>query len=883
VLPAGFTYTHVSASTFLSVACRSDGSIVAWGDNTAGQLNVPALPPGLGYVEASAGDRHVLAVRSDGSVVAWGDNSYGQCNVPSLPPSLTYVEAAAGWRHSLARRSDGSVVAWGSTGSAPALPPGLTYVEIAAGLDHSLARRSDGSVVAWGGNSWGQCDVPQLPPSLTYVQVAAGVQYSVARTSDGSAVDWGFSSGNVPVLPPSLAFFEVKTNNYFTIARLGIGDCNHNGIPDDVDIQSGSSSDCNANGLPDECELAVASPLDCDGNGQLDSCEIASNPQLDLNHDAILDQCEQPDISQTTTRVSVSSSWVQGNGDSGSPTPANNVRGSVISADARYVAFSSRAANLVSLDTNNTWDIFVRDRQGGTTERVSVSSSGAQANSYSYYPSISADGRYVAFVSSATNLVPGDTNGFLDVFVRDRQASTTECVSVATGGAQGDSNSSLPAISADGRYVAFWSNATNLVPGDTNGNSDFFVRDLQAGTTERVSVGFGGQQGNGGSPYVTPSISADGRYVAFVSQATNLVTGDTNGSDDIFVRDRQAGTTERVSVATGGAQANSDSLDPSISADGRYVAFDSSATNLVSGDSNGADDIFIRDRQAGTTERASVDSHGAQGNSSSTSPSISADGRCVAFTSSASNLVPADTNGNYDEFVHDRLAGSTSRVSVDSAGVEGDGDIYGHPPWTAISADGRYVEFDSHASNLVTADTNGAWDIFVRDRGAASSLIAFCFGDGSVVPCPCNNSGQIGHGCENSAGTGGAVLSASGEASLSSATVQLTTSGELPSAMSIAFQGSSAIAPVLYGDGLRCLGGTLLRLYVKSAVGGSITAPEAGDTAIPMRSALLGDPIPLGASRFYHVYYRDERASFCPAPLGDRFSVTNAIAIAWGS
>jgi Tol biopolymer transport system component len=333
------------------------------------------------------------------------------------------------------------------------------------------------------------------------------------------------------------------------------------------------------------------------------------------------------------------------NGDSVSPA---------ISADGRFVAFESTASNLVAGDTNESTDVFVRDRVAGTTERVGVASDGAQANSDSYSPVISADGRFVAFESLASNLVVGDTNGSGDVFVRDRVAGTTERVGVASGGAQANRDSLSPAVSADGRFVAFESTASNLVAGDTNSTRDVFVRDRVAATTERVSVGSDGAQANGYS--LLPAISADGRFVAFESYASNLVAGDTNESTDVFVRDRVAATTERVSVA--------DSLSPVISADGRFVAFASYASNLVAGDTNGSRDVFVRDRVAGTTERVSVASGGAQANRDSHRAVISADGRFVAFLSTASNLVAGDTNGSGDVFVRDRVAATTTLVSV---------------------------------------------------------------------------------------------------------------------------------------------------------------------------------------------------------------------------
>lgn len=342
------------------------------------------------------------------------------------------------------------------------------------------------------------------------------------------------------------------------------------------------------------------------------------------------------------------------------------------------------------------------------TTRVSVSSAGAEGNGNGYSTSTSADGRFVAFVSNASNLIGGDTNGLPDVFVRDRRAGSTRRVSVSSAGAQGNGNSFSPSISADGRFVAFYSSASNLVGGDTNGSYDVFVRDRQTGKTRRVSVSSAGSQGDGRSS--APSISANGRLVAFESLASNLVGGDTNGSSDVFVRDRRTDTTRRISVSSAAVQGDGASVDPSISPDGRLVAFGSLASNLVGGDTNGSSDVFVRDRQTGKTRQVSVSSAGTGGNGQSHAPSISFDGRFVAFYSDASNLVGADANGTFDVFVRDRQTGRTRRVSVSSTGVEGDG-VSTSP---SISADGRFVSFDSLASNLVGGDTNGAYDVFVR-------------------------------------------------------------------------------------------------------------------------------------------------------------------------
>jgi Tol biopolymer transport system component len=370
-----------------------------------------------------------------------------------------------------------------------------------------------------------------------------------------------------------------------------------------------------------------------------------------------------------------------------------------------------------------TADVFVHDRLTGQTTWVSKQSGGGHGGSDSIQPNISANGRFVAFTSSG-NLTPPDWNAASDVFVHDRQTSQTTRVSVDSGGVQGNGYSSSPAISSDGRFVAFGSRASNLVPGDTNACGDVFVHDRQTGQTTRVSVDSGGIQGNQ-DLYGSTSISTDGRFVAFGSHASNLVPGDTNGAADVFVHDRQTSQTTRVSVDSGGFQGIWDSSNPSISSDGRLVAFESYAFNLVPGDTNGWSDIFVHDCQTGQTTRVSVDSGGVQGDRFSWTPSISSDGRFVAFISAAGNLVPGDSS-SYDIFVHDRHTGQTTLVSVDSGGIHGNassGSLYnGDRP--GISSEGRFIAFWSEASNLVPHDTNGCFDIFVHDRKPIAPTLA---------------------------------------------------------------------------------------------------------------------------------------------------------------
>jgi Tol biopolymer transport system component len=301
-----------------------------------------------------------------------------------------------------------------------------------------------------------------------------------------------------------------------------------------------------------------------------------------------------------TTRVSVDSAGIEGIGASFNPS---------ISSDGGYVAFESDVDFVADIAN---FDVYVHDRQTGATTLVSVDSAGTPGDLDSTDPCISSDGRYVAFESIAIKLVAPDTNGNVHIFVRDLLAGTTTLVSVDSVGAEGNGDSSSCSISSDGRYVAFVSNADNLlgVGNDNNGFLDVFVHDLQTGTTTLASVDSAGIQGNGVSNF--PSISGDGRYVAFVSDADNLlgVGNDNNVSTDVFVHDRDAdgnGTydepggisTVRVSVDLDGVEGNDDSNSPSMSADGKSVTFKSDATNLVAGDTNLAPDIFVDDLQAG--------------------------------------------------------------------------------------------------------------------------------------------------------------------------------------------------------------------------------------------------------------------------------------------
>src|SRR5438093_60761 len=306
-------------------------------------------------------------------------------------------------------------------------------------------------------------------------------------------------------------------------------------------------------------------------------------------------------------------------------------------------------------------------------------------------------------------------------------AGLTSRVSVRSGGGQADGSSTLGSMTPDGRFVAFMSAAPNLVPGDSNGREDVFVHDRTTGVTERVSVASDGSelQSYYYPAVLPPAISADGTVVAFLSRARSLVAGTKPcriypDCSHVFVHDRTTGVTEAIDVASDGTPADDGTFDgPTLSFDGKLVAFDTYATNLVSEPTlpETWESVFLHDRGTGLTTRVSVASDGTPGTCYNLSPGMSPDGRFVAFASCADNLVAADTNGRYDVFVRDRTLGTTTRVSVTSDGSEASGAAYpGFGGRTTVSTDGRLVAFISSDSNLVRADTNQSSDVFVHDR-----------------------------------------------------------------------------------------------------------------------------------------------------------------------
>ena len=366
------------------------------------------------------------------------------------------------------------------------------------------------------------------------------------------------------------------------------------------------------------------------------------------------------------------------------------------------IAFVSEA-RISFKDTNDHADVYLYDLRNGGYELASISDSGevgddASGGFFSPHVSIDDRGSLIAFSSDAENLVPDDNNADEDVFVYDADNHTIERISIAGDGSEANSYSERPVLSGNGRYVGYLSTATNLVANDSDDFYDVYVYNRLTGETELVSVATGGGSGNADSSYdQRMALSYDGRFVAFASEASNLVPDDTNFVEDVFVYDRVDGTMERVSVASDGTEGDDYSGEfesrVSISDDGRFVAFDSFAENLVPDDTNFDTDVFVHDRLTGITERVSVSGSGAEGNGWSAFPSLSGDGRYVTFVSAASNLIADDANGREDLFIYDRRNGAIERVITAPDGSSGNGFSYN----ANLSGNGRFVVFDSDA------------------------------------------------------------------------------------------------------------------------------------------------------------------------------------------
>lgn len=560
---------------------------------------------------------------------------------------------------------------------------------------------------------------------------------------------------------------------------------------------------------------------------------------------------------------------------SGIAVPSRSSDHCRMTPDARYIAFASLSWELVAGDTNDVRDIFLRDMLTGVTEHISTSTSGVQANGHSGAPVLSDNGRYVAFSSSASNLVPMDTNNAWDVFVRDRLTAITVRVSTDSSGVEGnaDSGGDHPGtidISSDGQRIVFQSFASNLVPVDTNQNQDVYVHDLASGSTRRVTTTSTGQEASGGMP----AISGNGRYVAFQSHSTAFV-GPIGGTSSIFRKDLLTGQVDLVSVSPLINYKTVPCTDASITHDGRYIAFGSASSHLSVSDTNLYTDMFVRDMQSAFCELVSLGELGVQNPFGVIPGRISKNGRFVSFSCNAPGFAPGVTLGT-PIYVRDRLLGTLRRVDRASTGVEGYAGSYWESP--SVSEDGISVAFSSNSWRLAEPFSSFlpvATHVYLRVDPVPPPHSMLC--SGPTLACPCSQD-LYWAGCQNSAAVGGGTLLAIGNASVASDTVQLVASGLPVNAQALFFQGTQALSGgsgVPFGDGLLCVGGEVQRLVIRTAVVGSASAGY-GIGSDPMISGAGSVPAG-GATRHYQCWYRDGSGYCTPAT----YNLTSAITINW--
>lgn len=528
----------------------------------------------------------------------------------------------------------------------------------------------------------------------------------------------------------------------------------------------------------------------------------------------------------TTQLVSVFGG-VQGNNDSLS---------CAITPNGRFVAFTSRSTTFAMPDVLGFDDVFVADTATAALKRIS-DLAGTEANQVSEITAdcISADGRYVVFSSLASNLAAGDANGTWDVFVRDRLDSTATglvLVSRGIGGLAGAGASRGAVISSDGLWIAFGSDASDLVAGDSN-----LARDAFRVLNPFIGAGTIGAltdvtTGAGVSDMVVAGTSESGDFVSITTKRA-LLPSDTNGFVDVYVHDVSTGTDALASVPNPVFLANGHSSGGSLSANGQFIAFASDATNLAGTDTNGKTDVFLRDMTTGSVVRVNG-LGGVQANDDLDGlPCIAPDGTRVAFASLANNLVLADTNGKGDVFVYDRPSQTVFRASVSTAGVEG--NFRSQKP--AISST-EVVAFVSGSSNLVPGDTNVAIDIFTRDMFMLTG-VTVCDGTAVGSMCPCLL-GAVDHGCPNSVYNQGALLQAQGSASVSNDSLRLI-GNYMPGSTTVIFiQCDALAAPAQFGDGQWCVGGTSIRLGSRTTVNGlaSLGYGNASDPQIHVKGLI---------------------------------------------
>lgn len=519
----------------------------------------------------------------------------------------------------------------------------------------------------------------------------------------------------------------------------------------------------------------------------------------------------------STTRVSLGTGSLQANNPS-----VNGDRQWAVSADGRFVVFRSAATNLDPLDPDSDWDVYLRDTLLDTTALVSVGMGGAPSDGTAWECDVSDDGRYVAFSSSASNLAPNDTNGVADVFLRDMALGTTALLSRGAGGASGAGGESRrPSISADGGRVVFDSRANDLDPADGNGFGDVFLYDRATQALRAASTNPGGATGNGVS--ASADISPDGGWIAFESGCTDLGPADPNNLADVYVRSLATGAYVRIQGPSG--TFNQASRSPRLSSAGRHVVFTTSATNLLPGGNPFVSSVVLFDRLSGALEVVSRSSAGVLGDQGSVTPRISDDGALVAFTSSATNLVPADGNAAFDVFARNVAQGWIERVSVAADGAE----LPTASRFPALSGSGRHTGFMSGVGTIVSNDTNNTSDVFLRDRGHDAPFAGSSFCDSTP-----NSTGAM------------ARTTITGNPLVAAQDLTLTTR-QLP-ANQFGFYVTSRDAAFVPGfggsQGNLCLGGSIVRLdgfILNPGASGQVTLPLAFGQLPPAANLAPGD------------------------------------------
>ena len=567
--------------------------------------------------------------------------------------------------------------------------------------------------------------------------IDSGTTECVAVNLEGSHVGHGFSGITTePALNYDGRFVAVSTT-----APLGPGDGN-GGTSDIYVIDRTTGFVQRVSSGPDGTDPDGASGvprLSADGRYVAFSSE-ASN-LVDDDRNGLSDAFVYDRLTGTTERVSLASSGAESDGAVGDQID--------ISWDGRFVAFDATATNLAGVACR----LYLRDRALGTTECIDVDNDGKAAEGFSRSPSISADGRFVAFSSSDTGLVGTETGAVGRVYVRDRgtvpeaawppdpgEVATIaapiapELISAAAGGSGGgDGRSGGSSVSEDGRWVAYWSDATNLVPGATGGYRHVYLHDRETGTTTRVTEGANGDS-NGYYSYAV-AMSRDGRYLAFSSAASNLVDGDDNGSDDAFIYDRDAGKVTRASEAHDGSQLGGDARPVVLNRSGRMVVFDGRHADVVPG--TAWCHMVLRNLDEGENECLALLPSGSP--TQIERLAMSGDATIIAFNALSDDYVDADTNGETDVIALDRATGAYEIVSVASDGTPADSGKGLRTP--AISDDGRLIVFTSSASTLVDGDTNGAIDVFLRDREAGTTIRLNVGPEGEEAPS--GNQGEV--------------------------------------------------------------------------------------------------------------------------------------------